>query len=94
MPIVEVALGRVGDIKDILEQVPSVSENLMTMYDSDLRSGRLIYRPPQFEIDTNSPNEVCALLNMYSPTCSADQQRGDVIDVGLVQLILGSAGWR
>ena len=94
IPIVDVALGRVGDIKDILEQVPTVSDNLMTMYDSDLRSGRLIYRPPQFEIDTNSPNEICALLNTSSPTCSADQQRGDVIDVGLVQLILGSAGWR
>lgn len=94
IPIVDVTLGRVGDIKDILEQVPTISDNLMTMYDKDLRSGRLIYHPPQFEIDTQSPNEICALLNTYSPTCSADQQRGDVIDVGLVQLILGSAGWR
>lgn len=94
IPIVDVALGRVGDIKDILEQVPTVSDNLMTMYDGDLRSGRLIYHPPQFEIDTNSPNEICALMNSYAPTCSADQQRGDVIDVGLVQLILGPAGWR
>lgn len=94
IPFVDVALGRIGDIKDILEQVPTVSDNLTTMYDSDLQSGRLIYHPPRFEIDTNSPNEICALLNKYSPTCSANQQRGDVIDVGLVQLILGSAGWR
>ncbi|OZE44750.1 hypothetical protein CH256_01680 [Rhodococcus sp. 05-2254-6] len=94
VPVVDVLLGRVGDIKDILAQVPTVGENLMTMYDNDSRSGRVIYHPPQFEIDTNSPNEVCALLNKYRPTCSADQQRGDVIDVGLVQLILGSAGWR
>ena len=94
IPVVDVALGRIGDIKDILEQVPTVSDNLTTMYDSDLQSGRLIYHPPRFEIDTNSPNEICALLNKYSPTCSANQQRGDVIDVGLVQLILGSAGWR
>ncbi|OZD83801.1 MCE family protein [Rhodococcus sp. 05-339-2] len=93
-PVVDVLLGRVGDIKDILEQVPTVGQNLMTMYDNDSKSGRLIYHPPQFEIDTNSPNEVCALLNKYRPTCSADQQRGDVIDVGLVQLVLGSAGWR
>lgn len=94
MPIVDVGLGRVGDIKDILEQVPAVSDNLTTMYDKDFRSGRVLYRPPQFEIDTDSPNEVCALVNKYMPTCSADRKRGDVIDVGLVQLILGSAGWR
>lgn len=93
-PVVDVLLGRVGDIKDILEQVPTVGQNLMTMYDNDSKSGRLIYHPPQFEIDTNSPNEICALLNRYAPTCSANQQRGDVIDVGLVQLVLGSAGWR
>ncbi|OZE80564.1 hypothetical protein CH305_13590 [Rhodococcus sp. 15-649-2-2] len=93
-PVVDVLLGRVGDIKDILEQVPTIGQNLMTMYDNDSKSGRVIYHPPQFEIDTNSPNEVCALLNKYAPTCSANQQRGDVIDVGLVQLVLGSAGWR
>ncbi|MEK8070083.1 MCE family protein [Rhodococcoides navarretei] len=94
IPIVDVGLGRIGDIKDILEQVPTVSDSLVTLYDEDLRAGRLTYHPPQFEIDTNSPNEICAVINKYRPTCSADQQRGDVIDVGLVQLILGSAGWR
>ncbi|CCQ15045.1 Virulence factor Mce family protein [Rhodococcus sp. AW25M09] len=94
IPIVDVGLGRIGDIKDILEQVPTVSDSLVTLYDEDLRAGRLTYHPPRFEIDTNSPNEICALINTYRPTCSADQQRGDVIDVGLVQLILGSAGWR
>ncbi|WP_415973171.1 MCE family protein [Rhodococcus sp. 077-4] len=94
IPIVDVGLGRIGDIKDILEQVPTVSDSLVTLYDQDVQAGRLTYHPPQFEIDTNSPNEICALINKYRPTCSADQQRGDVIDVGLVQLILGSAGWR
>ncbi|WP_156399328.1 MCE family protein [Rhodococcus sp. Leaf278] len=94
IPIVDVGLGRIGDIKDILEQVPAVTDSLVTLYDEDLRAGRLTYHPPQFEIDTNSPNEICAVINKYRPTCSADQQRGDVIDVGLVQLILGSAGWR
>lgn len=94
IPIVDVGLGRIGDIKDILQQVPTVSDSLVTLYDEDLRAGRLTYHPPQFEIDTNSPNEICAVINKYRPTCSADQQRGDVIDVGLVQLVLGSAGWR
>lgn len=94
IPIVDVGLGRVGDIKDILEQVPAVSDALVAMYDRDLRAGRVTYHPPQFEIATESPNEICALINKYRPTCSADQQSGDVIDVGLVQLILGSAGWR
>lgn len=93
VPVVHLVAARAGDIKDILEQLPAVGGKLSNLYDKDRKAGRIFYHPPQFEISTKSVSEVCTALPVI-PNCPRSGDKGDVIDLGLVQLILGSAGWR
>ncbi|MCD2144984.1 MULTISPECIES: MCE family protein [Gordonia] len=93
VPAVHLFAARAGDVKDVLEQLPSVGNSLRTLYADDLRAGRIRYHPPTVRLSAESVGEVCRALR-NPPGCPRAPNRGEVVDLGVVQIVLGAAGWR
>ncbi|GAB20125.1 Mce family protein [Gordonia effusa NBRC 100432] len=93
-PILHGVLSDVPRVVDILKQIPPAAQNLLKMFDTDIKSGRLQYRPPKFRVDPELVTHICGLepLRLNVPTCMRDFKSGDKMDLGIVQLVLAAVG--
>ncbi|MFW0789581.1 MlaD family protein [Gordonia sp. CPCC 205333] len=93
-PIAHGVLQDVPRVVDILKQIPPAAANMLKMFDADLKSGRLQYRPPKFRVDPGLVSHICGLtpIRQTYQACDRDFKEGGKMDLGIVQLVLAAVG--
>lgn len=93
VPLVKLLRANVGSLSDIVATTPVLASALRTVTDPATGAPGLTYAPPRVAIPQENAEQVCAAVNAIAPGRCAGAANG-MVDLHLVQLVLGSVGAR
>ncbi|WP_328391424.1 MlaD family protein [Nocardia sp. NBC_00416] len=93
VPLVKLLRANVGSLSEIVGTTPVLASAFRTVTDPATGSPGLTYAPPRVAIPQEHADQVCAAVNALAPGRCAGAANG-MVDLQLVQLVLGSVGTR
>ncbi|MFD0364159.1 MlaD family protein [Nocardia sp. GCM10030253] len=93
VPLIKLLRANVGSLRDIVLMTPALASAFRTVVDSGTGAPGLTYAPPRVAIPQQNAEQVCAAMNAIAPGRCAGAANG-MVEVQLVQLVLGMAGTR
>lgn len=93
VPLVKLLRANVGSLSDIVATTPVLASAFRTVTDPATGAPGLTYAPPKVAIPQENAEQVCAAVNAVAPGRCAGAANG-MVDLHLVQLVLGSVGAR
>ncbi|GGL32277.1 MlaD family protein [Nocardia jinanensis] len=93
VPTVKLLRANVGSLTDIVRTTPVLVSAFRTVTDPATGTPGLTYAPPRVAIPQANAEQVCAAVNAVSPGRCAGAADG-MVDLDLMQLVLGSVGAR
>ncbi|WP_254854219.1 MlaD family protein [Nocardia donostiensis] len=93
VPLVKLLRANVGSLRDIVLTTPVLTSAFRSVTDPETGAPGLIYAPPRVAIPQRNAEQVCAAVNAVAPGQCAGADNG-MVDLWLVQLVLGLAGAR
>ncbi|WP_327148146.1 MlaD family protein [Nocardia sp. NBC_01329] len=93
VPMVKLLRANVGSLTEIVRTTPVLVSAFRTVADPATGAPGLTYAPPRVAIPQTNAEQVCAAVNAVSPGRCAGAANG-MVDLDLMQLVLGSVGAR
>ncbi|MGW6425123.1 MlaD family protein [Nocardia sp. NPDC055053] len=93
VPLVRLLAANIGTLHEIVSMIPSITTALTESIDPATGAVAIDYAPPKVAVPTQDSQQVCAAINAVAPGHCTDAANG-LVDVELVQLVLGMAGAR
>ncbi|MBF6325956.1 MlaD family protein [Nocardia cyriacigeorgica] len=93
LPLVKMLRANVGSLRDIVLMTPALTSAFRSVTDPSTGAPGLVYAPPKVAIAQRDADQVCTAINAVAPGRCAGAGNG-MVDVQLVQLVLGLAGAR
>lgn len=91
-PIIFDILDHVPGAVDFLTGIPPALQGAWNKFDQNLGAGRLAYVPPSFAIDPEMVQDLCGMVKPWYQPCNRNFAPGETMDLGLVQLMMATAG--
>ncbi|QIS09480.1 MlaD family protein [Nocardia arthritidis] len=93
VPLIKLLRANVGSLRDIVLMTPVLTNAFQSVTDTSTGAPGITYAPPRVRIPAQNAEQVCAAVNAVTPGRCAGAGDG-MVDVELVQLVLGLAGAR
>lgn len=93
VPMVKLLRANVGSLTEIVHTTPVLVSAFRTVTDPATGAPGLIYAPPRVAVPQANAEQVCAAVNAVAPGRCAGAANG-MVDLDLMQLVLGSVGAR
>lgn len=94
VPPIDKALKDVPAMSAFLGQIPPAMQGALRMFNQNLGGGMLHYTPPTIGMSGQLAQDVCGVAKAWYPPCNRDFSQGATMDLGIMQLLLSSAGAR
>ncbi|MEV5840185.1 MlaD family protein [Nocardia sp. NPDC052112] len=93
VPLVRFLGANVATLQDIITMIPPITAAFTKSIDPDTGVASVTYAPPKVAVPVEDSQQVCDAINADAPGRCTEAANG-LVDVQLLQLVLGTAGAR
>lgn len=93
VPLIKLLRANVGSLSEIVRMTPALASAFQRVTDPATGATGITYAPPRVRIPQQNAEQICAAVNALAPGRCTGAADG-MVDVELLQLVLGSAGVR